>query len=106
MSLPAERGPQQPRAVREVLQATLFPDYGQTEPSVGFLARAFIVATLPHSRPTGNEFTQRNDYYRLALLATLIRNQQVIGSIPIVGSILTSFFPTLARRYTAGGGGV
>ncbi|MEA2562160.1 MAG: hypothetical protein QOH06_3664 [Acidobacteriota bacterium] len=55
MSLPAERGPQQPRAVREVLQATLFPDYVQTEPSVGFLARAFIVATLPHSRPSGNE---------------------------------------------------
>lgn len=69
MSLPAERGPQQPRAVREVLQATLFPDYGQTEPSVGFLARAFIVATLPHSRPSGNEFTRRNGYYRLTLLA-------------------------------------
>lgn len=69
MSLPAERGPQQPRAVREVLQATLFPDYEPTEPSVGFLARAFIVATLPHSRPSGNEFTRRNGYYRLTLLA-------------------------------------
>jgi hypothetical protein len=62
-SLPAERGPQGPRAVRAVLQATLFPDYEPTEPSIGFLARAFIVATLPHSRPAGNEFTRRNGYY-------------------------------------------
>src|SRR5687767_4628020 len=69
MSLPAERGPQRPRAVREVLQATLFPDYEPTEPSIGFLARAFIVATLPHSRPSGNEFTRRNGYYRLTVLA-------------------------------------
>lgn len=51
--LPARKDLRQhpPKPVREVFQATLFPDYQPTELSLGFLARAFIVATLPHSRP-------------------------------------------------------
>src|SRR5215210_7628451 len=69
-SLPGRRRlSRDPKVLGEPFQTLLFPDLQQREFSVGFLARAFIVATLPHSRPESNEFTRRNGYYRLTLLA-------------------------------------
>jgi len=38
-------------------------------PALGFLARLFVMATLPHSRPAGNEFVRRNGRYSLHLIA-------------------------------------
>ncbi len=36
---------------------------------VGFLARALVQATLPHSDPKANEFVRRNGHFTLSILA-------------------------------------
>ena len=36
---------------------------------VGFLARALVQATLPHSDPKFNEFVRRNGHFTLSILA-------------------------------------
>lgn len=36
---------------------------------LGFMARALIQATLPHSRPTTNEFERKNGYFNLTILS-------------------------------------
>ena len=36
---------------------------------VGFLARALVQATLPHSDPKANEFVRRNEHFTLSILA-------------------------------------
>jgi len=52
--------PEQNLAPRQLplSEDTLFPAFEGNEHHLGFLARAFIVATLPHSQPTANEFTR------------------------------------------------
>ncbi len=37
--------------------------------ALGFMARAMVQATLPHSKVTGNEFTRRNGNYSLTILS-------------------------------------
>jgi hypothetical protein len=36
---------------------------------VGFLARALVQATMPHSDPKANEFVRHNGHYTLSILA-------------------------------------
>lgn len=36
---------------------------------VGFLARALVQATLPHSDPKTNAFVRRNGHFRLSIMA-------------------------------------
>ena len=38
-------------------------------PLVGFLARALVQATLPHSDPKSNEFVRRNGHLTLSIMA-------------------------------------
>lgn len=37
--------------------------------SLGFMARALVQATLPHSKPEGSEFKRRNGNFKLTMLA-------------------------------------
>lgn len=37
--------------------------------ALGFMARALVQATLPHSKVDGNEFKRRNGYFKLTILA-------------------------------------
>jgi len=37
--------------------------------ALGFMARAMIQATMPHSKPSGNEFERRNGNYTLTMLS-------------------------------------
>jgi hypothetical protein len=41
----------------------------EPDADIGYMARAMVQATLPHSKPTGNEYTRVNGNYRLTLLA-------------------------------------
>jgi hypothetical protein len=60
--------PRQPKSLDEI-QAELFPGF-DGDHDLGFLARAFIASTLPHSPPRSTEFIRESKkYYRLTLLA-------------------------------------
>ncbi|WP_199224767.1 hypothetical protein [Falsochrobactrum shanghaiense] len=49
--------------------------------ALGFIARAMVQATMPHSKADGNEFTCTNGAYTLSMLAPS-RIGLPYGSIP------------------------
>jgi len=62
--------------------------------SIGYMARSFVQATLPHSKQEGNEFERRNGFFRLTVLSP----SQVglpYGSIP---RLLIAWLTTEAVR--------
>lgn len=44
-------------------------EQAQEAGALGFMARAMVQATLPHSKAAGNEFTRINGNYRLSIMA-------------------------------------
>lgn len=71
--------------------------------ALGFMARALIQATLPHSRLDGNEFKRRNGAFRLTILA----DSEVglpYGSIPrlLIAWITTEAVRTKQRELILG----
>jgi hypothetical protein len=66
-----ESGSRKPRRVGSLIRQALYLDqedaYAAGE--VGFLARALVQATLPHSDPKANEFVRRNGHFTLSILA-------------------------------------
>ena len=44
-------------------------EQAQEAGALGFMARAMVQATLPHSKVEGNEFTRVNGHYKLSILA-------------------------------------
>jgi hypothetical protein len=63
---PRSRG-REPLSMGQI-QEELFPGFAGDQ-ELGFLARAFIASTLPHSPPRSTEFIRECDFYRLTLLA-------------------------------------
>jgi hypothetical protein len=61
----------QPRRPGSLIRQALFLDQEDAFAAgeVGFLARALVQATLPHSDPRTNEFTRRNGHFTLSILA-------------------------------------
>ncbi len=66
-----ESGSRKPRRAGSLIRQALYLDqedaYAAGE--VGFLARALVQATLPHSDPKTNEFVRRNGHFTLSILA-------------------------------------
>ncbi len=52
-----------------ISQALSFDDDAYAAGEVGFLARALVQATMPHSDPKTNEFVRHNGHYTLSILA-------------------------------------
>lgn len=71
--------------------------------ALGFMARAMVQATLPHSKVAGNEFTRRNGHYSLSILAP----SQIglpYGSIPrlLLAWVTTEAVRTKSRELELG----
>jgi len=67
-STSVERGPR--RLSSLISQALAFDDAGAyAAGEVGFMARALVQATMPHSDPKTNEFVRHNGHYSLSILA-------------------------------------
>jgi hypothetical protein len=70
-STDVENGSRKAERTRNLIRQALFLDqedaYAAGE--VGFLARALVQATLPHSDPKANEFVRRNGHFTLSILA-------------------------------------
>ncbi|MFN7942437.1 MAG: replication protein RepA [Thermoanaerobaculia bacterium] len=68
---PVERPSRSARRSGSLIRQALYLDqedaYAAGE--VGFLARALVQATLPHSDPKANEFVRRNGHFTLSILA-------------------------------------
>ncbi len=66
-----ESGSRKSRRAGSLIRQALYLDqedaYAAGE--VGFLARALVQATLPHSDPKANEFVRRNGHFTLSILA-------------------------------------
>ena len=63
--------PDAPRPLSRIVQRSLpfFEGLRESEPrEIGYLARLFVTATLPHSKPAGNEFVRRNGRFSLHLI--------------------------------------
>jgi len=61
------RGRRSGSLIRQALSLDQEDAYAAGE--VGFLARALVQATLPHSDPKANEFVRRNGHFTLSILA-------------------------------------
>ncbi len=61
----------QPRPLGHLISQALLLDQEDTYAAgeVGFLARALVQATLPHSDPKSNEFVRHNGHFSLSILA-------------------------------------
>jgi Plasmid encoded RepA protein len=61
----------QPRRLGSIIGQALLLDQEDAYAAgqVGFLARALVQATLPHSDPKANEFVRHNGHYTLSILA-------------------------------------
>jgi len=70
---------------------------------LGFMARAMVQATMPHSRVDGNEFTRTNGAYTLSMLAPS-RIGLPYGSIPrlLVGYLTTEAVQQKSREIILG----
>ncbi len=70
-STTVEIGSRKSRRAGSLIRQALYLDqedaYAAGE--VGFLARALVQATLPHSDPKANEFVRRNGHFTLSILA-------------------------------------
>ncbi|MBP9145745.1 MAG: pirin [Thermoanaerobaculia bacterium] len=70
-STAVEIGSRKARRAGSLIRQALYLDqedaYAAGE--VGFLARALVQATLPHSDPNANEFVRRNGHFTLSILA-------------------------------------
>jgi hypothetical protein len=64
---PAGRSRRAGSLIRQALY--LDQEDAYTAGEVGFLARALVQATLPHSDPKTNEFVRRNGHFTLSILA-------------------------------------
>src|SRR5262249_52989765 len=78
------------RLITEALAIEL--EEAQKAGALGFMARAMIQATLPHSRVEGNEFVRKNGAYTLAMWS---HAGLPFGSIP---RLLPSWLATQAVR--------
>ncbi len=70
---------------------------------LGFMARAMVQATMPHSRVEGNEFTRTNGAYTLSMLAPS-RIGLPYGSIPrlLIGYLTTEAVQQKGREIVLG----
>ena len=91
--------------------ASLFEEYLGSEieaaekaGGVGFMARAMVLATLPHSRPKGNTFLRENGAFSLAIMAHP-KAGLPFGSIPrmLLCWITTEAVRTKSRTLILGG---
>jgi hypothetical protein len=59
------------RSVEKLLQAALAIESGTAVDTgeLGFMARAMVLCTLPHSKPKEQEFTRKNGNYTLSMVA-------------------------------------
>lgn len=71
--------------------------------AIGYMARALVQATLPHSKKEGNEFKRSNGLFRLTMLADS-ETGLPYGSIPrlLLAWIVTEAVRTKERELTLG----
>ncbi|RBO88775.1 replication protein RepA [Pseudochrobactrum asaccharolyticum] len=71
--------------------------------TLGFMARAMVQATMPHSKVQGNEFTRTNGAYTLSMLAPA-RIGLPYGSIPrlLIGYLTTQAVQQKSREIVLG----
>ena len=71
--------------------------------ALGFMARAMVQATLPHSKVAGNEFTRRNGHYSLTILSPSSIGLPY-GSIPrlLLAWVTTEAVQTKSRELELG----
>ena len=72
-----------------------------TAADLGFMARALVLCTMPHSRPKGNEFRRKNGNYLLTMYSP---HGLPYGSLPrlLLAWIVTEAVQTKSRTLTLG----
>jgi len=73
----------------------------QDSKELGFMARALILCTMPHSKPTGNEFRRKNGNYLLTMYSP---HGLPYGSVPrlLLAWITTEAVRTKSQTLTLG----
>ncbi len=98
-------GVEPPPSINELIAESLAIEAEEAKQAgaLGYMARALVQATLPHSKVTGNEFKRSNGAFRLTILA----DSEIglpYGSIPrlIIAWISTEAVKTKNRELVLG----